>query len=373
MDSNLAHRLIIAHRRRGIVAPQRVMLRITLRDLQYRARRFGLGIAATALVFATTLLLAGVYESFRTEAERAVDVFHADRWVVPAGVAGPFTAQAPLDEAARARVARAPGVRSAESVIVFRSVIRDLGGEKLLNMIAAGPGGLVRPQVTAGRVPARSGEALADDRVEVGVGDTIQLGAGRLRIVGLTHDLTYLAGTPAVLLTLQDGQRAAYGGARLASAVITRGVPRSDLPGLRVMSPGEVVDDLRRPTRSATITVGFEALLMVFIAAGIVGLMTYLSGLDRIVDFAVFKATGVSTRRLLAGMVLEALIFALLAAAVASVLAHLMQGGFPIGVRLTAELHAILFGLALVVGAVVSTVSVRPAVRVDPALAFGRN
>jgi putative ABC transport system permease protein len=139
------------------------------------------------------------------------------------------------------------------------------------------------------------------------------------------------------------------------------------------MKSDEVVDDLRKPTRSATTTVGFEALLMVFIAAGIVGLMTYLSGLDRMVDFAVFKATGVTSRRLLAGMVLEALIMAFLAAAVASVLAHLMQGGFPIGVRLTVGVHAVLFGVALVIGGLVSTVSVRPAIRVDPALAFGRN
>jgi hypothetical protein len=42
-------------------------------------------------------------------------------------------------------------------------------------------------------------------------------------------------------------------------------------------------------------------------------------------------------------------------------------------VRLTPAVHAVLFGLALVVGGLVSTVSVRQAIRVDPALAFGRN
>jgi putative ABC transport system permease protein len=349
------------------------MLRITLRDLQYRARRFGLGIAATALVFSITLVLAGVYESFRTEAQRTVDVFHADRWVVPAGAAGPFTAQTPVDEATRARVAAAPGVRAAESVVVFRNVIHRGSEEKLLNVIGATPGGLVRPRITEGQAPARAGEALADDRVGVKVGDTIRLGSARLRIVGLTHDLTYLAGTPALVLTLEDGQRAAYGGARLASAILTRGTPQGALPGLRAMRPDEVVADLRRPTSSATTTIAFQALLLAFVAAGIIGLMTYLSGLDRTVDFAVFKATGVGSGRLLAGLVLEALTMAVLAAALASGLAHLMQGGFPIGVRLTPAVHAVLFGLALVVGALVSTVSVRQAIRVDPALAFGRN
>lgn len=349
------------------------MLRITLRDLQYRARRFGLGIAATALVFSITLLLAGVYESFRTEAQRTVAVFHADRWVVRAGEAGPFTSQAPVSEATRTRVAATPGVRAAESVVVFRGVVHHGSTDKLLNVIAAPPGGFVRPHVTSGHAPARTGEALADDRVGVAVGDSIRLGSARLRIAGLTHDLTYLAGTPALVLTLSDGQRAAYGGATLASAVLTRGVPQGALPGLRVMRPEQVVSDLRRPTNSATTTIAFQALLLAFVAAGIVGLMTYLSGLDRAVDFAVFKATGVGNGRLLAGLVLEALTMALLAAALASVVAHVMQGGFPIGVRLTPAVHAVLFGLALVVGGLVSTVSVRQAIRVDPALAFGRN
>jgi len=356
-----------------MVAGRRVMLRITLRDLQYWARRFGLGIAATALVFSITLLLAGVYESFRTEAQRTVDVFHADRWIVPAGEAGPFTAQAPVDEATRARVAAAPGVRAAESVVIFRSVIHQGGGKKLLNVIAAPPGGVVRPQVTKGRAPAGAGEALADDRVGVAVGDLIALGSARVRIVGLTHDLTYLAGTPALVLTLTDGQRLAYGGARLASAVLTSGAPRAALPGLQSMRPDEVVADLRRPTSGATTTVAFQALLLAFVAAGIVGLMTYLSGLDRTVDFAVFKATGVGNGRLLGGLVLEALTMALLAAALATAVAHLIQGGFPIGVRLTPAVHLVLFGLAVVVGALVSTVSVRQALHVDPALAFGRN
>ena len=48
------------------------MLTITLRDLQWRARRFALGVVATALVFTTTLLLVGVHASFTDETASTV-------------------------------------------------------------------------------------------------------------------------------------------------------------------------------------------------------------------------------------------------------------------------------------------------------------
>jgi putative ABC transport system permease protein len=348
------------------------VLTITLRDLQWRARRFGLGVAAASLVFAVTLLLAGVYSSFRSEASRTVHRFQADRWIVPAGVSGPFTAYTPVSAETMGRVARAPGVRAAEGVALFRNVVRKGGDDKLVNVIAAGPGGLFRTPIVKGRAVARSHEAVADERMDYRVGDRVRVGSWPVTIVGLTRDLTYLGGTPALVLTLADGQRLTYDGATLASAIITRGVP-PHMTGLRAMSTADVVDDLRRPMTGASTTIAVQALLLSIVAAAIIGLMAYLSGLDRMLDFAVFKAIGVRTERVLAGLVLEVLLLALIAAAVALGVAHLLAPAFPIGVQFSTATYIGLLALALVVSLLVSVVSVRQAVRVDPALAFGRH
>ena len=93
------------------------MLTITLRDLQWRARRFALGVAATSLVFAMTLVLAGLVAGFKNEVVRTIDTFHGDRWLVAGGTSGPFTAATPISDGARLRVAAAPGVDAAESVV----------------------------------------------------------------------------------------------------------------------------------------------------------------------------------------------------------------------------------------------------------------
>jgi putative ABC transport system permease protein len=348
------------------------MLTITLRDLQWRARRFSLGVAATGLVFATTLLLVGVHASFEQEATRTVSLFGADRWIVPAGVSGPFTADSPLPAGAQRKVMETPGLW-AEPVAFFRHVARDGAEEHVLNVIAYDPRGLmVRPRIVEGRALKREGEVVADERAGVAVGRTVTVGGVPLEVVGHTRDLTYFAGTPALLMTIADGQRIAFHGEPLATALVTKGVPQRPIGGLKAMDFSAVRADLQRPTSGATTTIAVLAVLLATVAAGILGLMTYLSGLDRMMDFAVFKAIGVRNGRLLGGLVLQVVLLALTASVLAGVIATLIAPAFPIGVRLTGGTYLGLIGAALAISLLVSLVSVRQATSVDPALAFGR-
>lgn len=350
------------------------MLTITLRDLQWRARRFALGILATTLVFATTLLLVGIHRSFQEESTRTVQMFGADSWVVPAGVSGPFTADAPLHESVAGRVKRARGVRAADPVVLFRQVAYDSAGEERdVNVIAYRREGVVRPDFVRGREPSKAGEVAVDDRLEVELGERLSMGRVQVRVVGFTHGITYYGGTPAMLMGLRAGQRMAFEGDPLATAIITDGVPRSSPRGLKVMSETEVRDDLRRPFSAATNTLGGLVVILWLVASGIVGMMVYLSGLDRMLDFAVFKAIGVRPRTLLRAMVLQVLLLALSSALIAAVAANVVAPLFPIDVVLEKTAYLALLAAALGVGLVASLISVRQVSRIDPALAFARN
>jgi putative ABC transport system permease protein len=349
------------------------VLTITLRDLQWRARRFALGVAATSLVFSMTLILAGLVAGFGKEIDNTVDTFHADGWFVAAGASGPFTAASPVTEAARARVLRTPGVRAAQPAVIFRHTAHDGSREKQLNVIAAQPRGLLRPKLAEGRQVAGDGEAVVDKLSGIGLGDAITIGDRRFNVVGRTSGLSYFAGQPVLVMSLHDGRQLAYDGLPLASAIVIRGAPRAAVPGLKAMDDEAVKKDLRKPVAGATTTIAILAVILALIAAGIIGLMTYLSGLDRLVDFAVFKAIGVRTSKLLTGLVLQVLLLAVTSAAIASVLALVLAPTFPIGVSLSATTFVALLVLAIVVGLAVSLVNVRQATSVDPALAFGRN
>jgi putative ABC transport system permease protein len=101
-----------------------------------------------------------------------------------------------------------------------------------------------------------------------------------------------------------------------------------------------------------------------------VGMLSFLSGLDRHRDFAVYKAYGVTTSRILVSLLAEGAIVSLIAGAVGLLLAFGLAPLFPVTISLALGDCLRLVGLALVVGVAASALSVRGVVRVDPAVAF---
>ena len=79
--------------------------------------------------------------------------------------------------------------------------------------------------------------------------------------------------------------------------------------------------------------------LLWIVAVLIVGSVVYLSALDRLRDFAVFKAIGVPTRSILAGLTVQAVIVALLAAAVGAGVAQLLAPLFPMTIVIPTRAH----------------------------------
>ena len=84
-----------------------------LRDMQWRKRRFVIAILSTAIIFAMTLVLTGLANGFRVEAEQTVDSLGVDLFVVKEGASGPFVGATPFAPAELPRIAATPGVIAA--------------------------------------------------------------------------------------------------------------------------------------------------------------------------------------------------------------------------------------------------------------------
>jgi putative ABC transport system permease protein len=346
------------------------VLFVSLRDLQWRLRRFVIGVLATGLVFALALLISGVSGSFQQEVIRSVDSFHADRWFVAERAFGPFTSSTLIPQSDAAAVAREPGVTAADPVALLRFTVT-VPKVKDVNLIGVVPNGVGAPEVSEGRGLERSGEVVADESAGVPLGGTLDLGGTQFRVVGRTKGVSYYGGTPVVFIPLPDAQRLLFGGQPLATAIVVRGAPTAAPPGLRVLTNAAVKSDLRRPLAKATQTIEFLRVLLWVIAAGIIGSVLYLQALERTRDFAVFKATGVSSRTLLVGIALQAMVLAILAAIAALVLSFLLTPTMAMNIAIPTSSYVALPIVAIVVGLVSSMFGLRRAVTVDPALAFG--
>ncbi len=346
------------------------MLFVSLRDLQWRLRRFIIGVLATGLVFAIALLISGIDASFQNEAKRAVAAFRADQWVVSQEAFGPFTSSNLVQDSDAAKIAKMPGVKRASPVGILHMTMR-VPSTVDLNLISVVPGGVGSPVPVDGRALRANGEAVVDRSLGLGLGETLRLASAKFKIVGRTSGVRFNAGTPAVFITVKDAEKLILQGFPYSSAIILTGHLARAPQGLKIMSNAEVLTDLRRPLKKATSTISFLRILLWIIAAGIIGSVLYLQALERTRDFAVFKATGVSSRSLLYGIALQAIILAALSAAAALLIEWALAPTMDLAVEVPRSAYIALPIVAVAIGLFASLVALRRAVTVDPALAFG--
>ncbi len=347
------------------------MLRVTLRDLQWRRRRFVIAIVGTSLVFAMTLVLTGLSNGFRVEANDTVDALNFDTYLVSAGPAGPFIGSPPFPESEVATAAKISGVTTAVPLVYTATTVPDGESTRNVNVFGALPQGPGMPTVSAGHTPSGPDEAAVSSTLGSKIGDDIEIGSRSIRIVGIVDDSTALAGQPNVFLTVDGAQQLGYSGQPIVTSIGLRGSPAQIPDGYRAIDRAGAVEDLMRPMKSAVAAITLMAVLLWVVAALIVGSVIYLSALERTRDFAVLKAVGVSTRSVLLGLCLQAVIVAVVAAVLGGLLSLVLGPLFPMRVVVPTSAFLLLPVIGVVIGLLASVAGMRRAVTIDPALAFG--
>jgi putative ABC transport system permease protein len=340
------------------------VITVTLRDLQWRARRFVVAGLGAAMVFALTLVLAGLESSFSTESRRVVDAIGADTWLVQSGVESVFASASVVPESAARAVA-------ADPLWVSHHSVRVGGALQDVELIGYAPGGLGQPALAEGRLPTGPTEIVADSALGVPVGRVLRVAGHEVRVVGRTDGLTINAGQALLFARLHDVQQLLAKGAPVVSALVMQGVPDKVPAGLAVRSREQTRQDLLRPLTGAISSLKAMLVLLWLVAAMVIGSVVYLSALERRRDFAVYKATGWSTRSLAVGLALQAALLATAAALVGVVVAQLLLPLFPMNFDVPPVARALLPVVGLVVGLVSSAAGLRKAVGVEPAMAFG--
>ena len=340
---------------------------LTLRDLQFRAVRFGAVVLGIAVVLALLFLMTGLTEQFHREPRRTVAGFGADAWLLREGASGAFTSAATMP------VETAAGVDGATAapIVVARHSLTEEGGEHVdIVVVGFEPGALGEPDVEDGELPREPGEVVVDESSGLDVGDPAVVGAATYRVVGLIDGRTMFAGMPMLYMAIDDAQDLLYRGQDLATAVLIDGEPASVPDGFTALEPSAIAEDATRPLERSISSVNLIRILLWLVAALIIGTMTYLSALERRRDVAVLKAVGASTAQLGISIALQGVLIALVAALVATVLQVVMVPVFPLEVSVPTRAFVEVPVIAVIVSLLAGAVGLRKAVAVDPALAF---
>jgi putative ABC transport system permease protein len=342
-----------------------------LRDLQWRRRRFIIAILGTGVVFAMTLVLTGLSNGYGVEAEDTVDSLGVDTFLIRAGATGPFLGSSPFAADQVQVASRVSGVADAVPLVYSAATGKAGGSPRNMNLFGAPERGPGMPPISNGRAPSGPDEIAVSSTLGRHVGDELEIGSRTVRIVGIVDKSTALAQQPNVFLTVAGAQQMVFSGQPLISSVGLRGPPAHIPDGYRTVDRRGAVDDLLRPLKPAYEAITIIAFLLWIVAALIVGSVIYLSALERTRDFAVFKAVGVSTRSVLGGLALQAILVAIVAAVLGALLSVALAPLFPMRVVVPVSAFLSLPVIAIVIGLLASAAGLRRVVTVDPALAFG--
>jgi putative ABC transport system permease protein len=343
------------------------------RDLVWRARRWTIATLGTALVFALTLLLSAFLASFTHEVTRTIDVIGGDGYVVRAGAQGPFTAPTPLQETIVEQLRADPGVTRVSPLVSLAYVAQEPGRRGttdvyLVGREADGPG---HWPITEGRPPSAPGEVVVDGRVGVDIGGPLMFAKRTFTVVGHTSGLHVIGGRGLAWMGVADAQTLLFGGQPIVSGFVVDGRPTQLPPGTAFADPVSGRADFMRLVTPVMKSIRTFRLLMWIVAAASVGSVLYLTALERVRDFAVFKATGTRDRELVASLLVQATLLALVSSVLAVGLANLIAPTLPSPALFTGKLYMTAPLVAVLIGAIGSIAGIRRAISADPAVAFG--
>lgn len=350
------------------------MIRISLRDLQWRRRRFVIVVLVASLAFGLALVMTGVTNQLSKEGTNTVALFGADEWVVANGVKGPFTTSQLIDGSLQDTIAAQPGVTAASPILVGRTLI----GDTDVNVIGYDPDSTILPdkltEALAGL--SESDGAIADERFAFGVGDRFDLGGTAVPVVAQVSDTSFYFSMPTVFLPLPLVQHLLYADQNVASAIVVTGDLASPaaagLDGsVSFLTNDDVRADYDRVLKSTKDTIGIINTLLWLMAAGIVAAIVYVSVLERTRDFATLKAIGTSNRSLIGGLIGQAAVVSVASAVVAVGVAKVISPTFSFPVSVPSGAYVQMLVVATVVGVLASLAGIRRISRIDPALAFG--
>jgi len=374
------------------------MALLARRNLFHDRIRFA--VTLTGIVFALVLIIIqfGLFLGFTTTTSNNIDHSGADIWIVFHGV-GYFDTGRMFSERKFYEVLSVPGVRQAEKYIQnFAYWKKPDGGVENVQVIGFHPGsGLGEPwNVVEGSVLAVKLEdgVIVDElyKEKLGVskiGDRVEIGDHRARVVGFTRGIRSFTTSPFVYTSFKNALNYTRPEARedqLAYILVTvaPGVPsREVLESLRARLTDVDIytrEEFSRRTRfywmfttGAGLAVLTAALMGLVVGVAVVAQTIYAATMDHIREYGTLKAMGASNGYLYRVLIEQAAWSAVLGYAFAMFAAHFIVQASEKGgalILLPPAMKIAMLVLAVFMCIAAALVSINKVTRIDPAMVF---
>ena len=399
------------------------MISLAGRDILHGWGKFVFTGIGLSLLIGVTLIMAGVYRGMIDDAQALLDNSGADLWVVQQDTLGPYAEPSSLPDDAYRSVRLTRGVEQAVNITYLTMQARRGSQDVRTMVVGVAPGASTQPgwprHLVAGRHLTHSHyEAVADIASGFALGDRIQIRRKQYTVVGLTRRMVSSGGDPMIFIPLKDAQEAQFlkdNDAIWQSRRRTQANPAFNRPGapgvldaviasqssntsvnavLVTLQPGhsadEVAQSIERWKRLTAYTradmqeilvgklistsarqIGMFLAILAVVSAAIVAFIIYTLTMDKIREIAVLKLIGTRNRTIAWMIAQQALALGLIGFMVGKIAATLAGPAFPRYVLLLPQDTITGFFVVMGICLLASLVSIRLALKVDPAEAVG--
>ena len=377
-------------------------MNLAYRDIKHNLLRFVLTTFGLSLLLGIVIVITGVYRGLIDDALRQARAANADLWVVQAGTNGPFAEASRIPADTREVVTRVYGVDRAGAV-TYQTVQTKLRGAPLrfylVGFELGRPGG--PRSLIAGRDIMRSHyEMVVDRSAGLVLGQEVPLGTRghKFTVVGLMRNAVTSSGDPVAYITLRDAQALQFELAPPAGRrEVARGTALQTTNQINAViakvsphvSVNEVAAALARWKHLTTLTQAQQETLLTkevieksrrqqlmilvllgIVSAVIIALIIYTLTMDKVRSIATLKFVGAPDRTIVGLIVQQALSMGIVGFVIGLALILAFQGYFPRRLVILPEDVAVVFAITLAVCLAASSLGVRLALKIDPAVAL---
>ncbi len=182
-------------------------MNLALKDIHHNLSRFSLTALGIGMLLMIVMGMGGIYRGLIEEATLLVDKIGADLWVVQRETRGPFAEISRIPRNLEDRLKSMPGVATARAFVTY-PVQREFRDKPLRMQIQ----GLSWPDDNGGWLPLISGrriesahyEMIVDQILGLRLDDKVRLGKNIYTVVGITKNMSSIAGDGLAFFTLLD-------------------------------------------------------------------------------------------------------------------------------------------------------------------------
>ena len=368
-----------------------MMNTLFLKDMRYRRARVVLTAIGITVLISLILLLGGIMNGMRIQAQQYVKSTGADIWVSAEGSGGAFIGFSLLiEEYLPTYVGEGLVVESASPLIFAqaRPIIRG----KTTKTIIVGSRGLGGPKhIIEGRMYEKSKgytmmntmplEVIVDEKMGLEIGEPISIGKHSMKVVGKAKSLMFVLDTPLLFMDIRTAQQVLLGEYPRVNMMIAKAKPNYELEQVTANMSSQGVIEARTMEQTLKDIIEYYVdepmkavqflRVMLWLAAGlIVGMITYVTMLEKTQEIGVLKAIGASNNYVMSLLLKQVAIISVVGVVVGFCLAYIFAAAAPIFVAINFVESIIVACISFVVCCGSGYLAARKAIMVDPMIAF---